>query len=49
MSFEKINSESSANLFSEVSSLNDELDTMHLDFDNSDEEGTDDDNDDNMN
>ena len=49
MSFEEIDTESSASSSSEVSSLNDEFHTMYLDFDNSAEEDTDDDNDDNMN
>jgi len=49
MSFEEIDTESSTSSFSEVSSLNDEFDTMHIDFSNSDEEVTDDDNDDSMN
>jgi hypothetical protein len=49
MSFEETDTESSASSFSEVSSLNDELDAMHIDFDNSYEEDIDDDNDDNVN
>jgi hypothetical protein len=49
MSFEEIDTESSASSFSEVSSLNDEFDTMHLDFGSSDEEVTDDEDDDEIN
>ena len=49
MSLEEIDTESSASSFSEVSSLNDEFDTTLIDFDNSDEEITAEDNDDSMN
>jgi hypothetical protein len=48
MSFEEIDTESSASSFSEVSSLNDEFDAMDLDFQNSDEDVTDDEDDDEM-
>ncbi|CAF1273693.1 unnamed protein product [Rotaria sp. Silwood1] len=47
MSFEEIDTEDSASSLSEVSSLDDEFDTMHLDFDSS-EEVTDYDDDDDM-
>jgi hypothetical protein len=48
MSFEEIDTEGSASSFSEVSSLNDEFDTMDLDFQNSDADVTDDEDDDEM-
>ncbi|CAF3301341.1 unnamed protein product, partial [Rotaria sp. Silwood2] len=43
MSFEQIDTEDSASSLSEVSSLNDDFDTMHLESDSSDGEVTDDD------
>ncbi len=43
MSFEEIDTEDSASSLSEVSSLNDDFDTMHLESDSSHEEVTDDD------
>ena len=43
MSFEEIDTEDSASSLSEVSSLNDDFDTMHLESGSSDEEVTDDD------
>ncbi|CAF5160831.1 unnamed protein product, partial [Rotaria sp. Silwood1] len=49
MSFEEIDTEDSASSLSEVNSLGDELDTMHLDFDSSEEvTDYDDDDDDDM-
>ncbi|CAF4015715.1 unnamed protein product, partial [Rotaria sordida] len=50
MSFEEIDTEDSASSLSEVSSLDDEFDTMHLDFDSSEEvtDYDDDDDDDDM-
>ena len=48
MSFEETDTEDSASSLSEVSSLNDDLDTMHLESDNSDEEVTDHEDDDEM-
>ncbi|CAF1158666.1 unnamed protein product [Rotaria sp. Silwood1] len=48
MSFEEIDTEDSASSLSEVSSLDDEFDTMHLDFDSSEEVTDYDDDDDDM-
>jgi len=48
MSFEEIDTEDSASSLSEVSSLDDEFDTMHLDFDGSEEVTDYDDDDDDM-
>jgi hypothetical protein len=41
MSFEEIDTEESASSLSEMSSLNDDFDRMHLESDSSDEESTD--------
>ncbi|CAF5146175.1 unnamed protein product, partial [Rotaria sp. Silwood1] len=43
MLFEETDTEDSASLLSEVSSLDDDFDTMHLESESSDEEVTDDD------
>ncbi len=48
MSIEETDTEDTASSLSGLSSLNDELNTMRLDFDNSDEEVTDDKDDDEM-
>lgn len=48
MSFEETDTEDSTSSLSELGSLNDELDTMNLDFDNSDEEVSDHEDDDEM-